>query len=138
MTLKFEHHTFLYVILGIRPRDTPSLYQADRISSVEMLRELLLLLLPLCRALELPIPNGPYQFTLNVSELIDASRKDPWAKDTIDYRRLMISRFDPLPLNTSFCTVNAKIDYMSPNISAAMDGILTPFGIPAGMFSNLE
>jgi len=103
-----------------------------------MLRILLLLLAPLCCALDLPIPSGPYQFTLNDSELIDTSRKDPWGKDTIEYRRLMISRFDPLPLDTSYCAVNAKVDYMSPNISAAMDSIFAPLGFPAGVFEGLD
>ncbi|RDL34763.1 uncharacterized protein BP5553_07891 [Venustampulla echinocandica] len=82
------------------------------------------------------MPTGPYQLTLNVSQLIDASRKDPWGKDTVKYRRLMISRFDPLPPNT--CYRNEKVPYMSPTISAAMDGILTPFDFPAGIFGSLD
>ncbi|KAH8679062.1 Alpha/Beta hydrolase protein [Tricladium varicosporioides] len=100
-----------------------------------MLR-VLLLLLPLCYATLLPRPTGPYQLTLNVSQLIDTSRKDPWGKDTVKYRRLMISRFDPLPLNT--CYRNKKVSYMPPSVSAAMDGIFTPFGLPAGIFGSLD
>ncbi|KAN0110439.1 hypothetical protein V8E51_006826 [Hyaloscypha variabilis] len=96
----------------------------------------LLLLLTFCSATLLPRPSGPYQLTLNVSELVDTSRKDPWGKDPIKYRRLMVSRFDPLFPNT--CYRNEKIPYMSPTISAAEDAIFAPYGLPAGIFGSLE
>lgn len=59
--------------------------------------QFLLLVIPLCSGTLLPSPSGPYQLTLNVSQLIDTSRKDPWGMDPTAYRRLMISRFDLLP-----------------------------------------
>ncbi|PMD21927.1 hypothetical protein NA56DRAFT_702902 [Hyaloscypha hepaticicola] len=96
----------------------------------------LLLVIPLCSGTLLPRPSGPYQLTLNVSELIDTSRKDPWGMDPTTYRRLMISRFDPLPQDT--CYRNEKVPYMSPTISSAEDTFFAPYGVPAGIFASLE
>jgi hypothetical protein len=98
--------------------------------------QLLLLLISLCSGILLPRPSGPYQLTLNVSELIDYSRKDPWEMGPIKYRRIMISRFDPLPPNT--CYRNEKVSYMSPTISSAEDAIFAPYGLPPGVFASLE
>jgi Platelet-activating factor acetylhydrolase, isoform II len=100
-----------------------------------MLR-LFLFILPICSGTLLPRPSGPYQLALNVSQLIDTSRKDPWGMDPIKHRRLMISRFDPLPPDT--CYRNEKVPYMSTTISSAEDAIFAPYGLPAGIFASLE
>ncbi len=96
----------------------------------------LLLVIQICSGTLLPKPSGPCQLTLNVSQLIETSRKDPWGMDPTTYRRLMISRFDPVPPHT--CYGEEKVPYMSPAISLAEDAAFAPYGIPAGIFASLE
>jgi hypothetical protein len=101
-----------------------------------MVASQLFLIIPFCAGVLLPQPGGEYQVTHNTTQLIDTHRLDPWHKDTIPYRRLMISRFDPIPPDTCYC--NELISYMSPVTATAEDAILGTVGWPAGVLGDIE
>jgi dienelactone hydrolase len=101
-----------------------------------MLVSLSLLFLPLSLAVLLPKPSGPYKLTLTNTQLTDPHRLDPWHLDTITNRRIMISRYDPIP--ASACRQSKKIPYMSPGVVAAEDEILEPYGWPVGVLGGIE
>ncbi|RDL31974.1 uncharacterized protein BP5553_09376 [Venustampulla echinocandica] len=94
------------------------------------------LLSTVCNGVLLPRPSGQFQVSMSNSELVDKTRKDPWGLDTIDHRRIMISRFDPVPPNS--CYRNEKVPYMPPVVAAAEDNILAPYGWPAGVLGSIE
>jgi hypothetical protein len=73
----------------------------------------------------LPQGTGPYQTSLTISELVDDSRQDPF--NTTHVRRLMISRFDPVPTNS--CTLTT-VPYFTPATAAAENDILASYDYP--------
>lgn len=94
----------------------------------------------LTTGLLIPAPQGPYKTTHQAKELIDHSRPDPWS---ISHpRRLMISRFDPIP--PPECIKTCKIPYMSPLVASSEDEIYNYYlegsGIswPTGVLAQLE
>jgi pimeloyl-ACP methyl ester carboxylesterase len=54
---------------------------------------------------------------------------------SVSYRRIMTSRFDPIPGNT--CYRNQKVPYMPPITAAAEDDILAPYGWPKGVLGDI-
>jgi len=92
----------------------------------------LLLLIPLCSGTLLSRPAGPNQLALNVSPLIDTSRKDGLNH---------IPQIDGITLRPSSpdtCYRKEKVPYMSPTISSTKAAIFAPYGLPAGIFAPLE
>ena len=86
----------------------------------------------------LPNPGGPYQVSLNISELVDTTRQDPY--NATHLRRIMVSRWDPVPPNQ--CYRNEKTPYMTPKTAAAEDEILEfyiqPAQWPKGVLANFS
>lgn len=107
------------------------------------LTELVLLALAgtssLVSGLLLPQPYGPYNVSLQTKELVDNSRPDPW--NSSHPRRLMVSRFDPVP--PSKCA-SCTVPYMTPLVASAEDEILSFFMStanltwPTGVLGRLE
>ena len=93
-------------------------------------------IIPFCNGVLLPRPDAEFQVALNIAELVDGSRPDPWEMDTIPNRRIMISRFDPVAPND--CYRNEKVTYMPPITAAAEDEILFPYGWPKGVLSTID
>jgi pimeloyl-ACP methyl ester carboxylesterase len=81
--------------------------------------------------LVLPRGTGPYATTLTISEWIDSSRPDPF--NSSHFRRIMLSRFDPVPV--SECAFE-KVAYMPPATVAAEDEILGDYGWPKGLLGR--
>lgn len=77
----------------------------------------------------IPEPPGPYKILLQTKELIDQGRPDPW--NISHPRRLMVSRFDPIP--PSQCHQMCKVPYMSPFLASAEDAILESLLSSAGL-----
>lgn len=73
----------------------------------------------------LPQGTGPYQSTLTISELVDDSRLDPYNSSHV--RRLMVSRFDPVPKNS--CNL-ITTPYFTPATAAEENEILASYGYP--------
>jgi predicted dienelactone hydrolase len=73
----------------------------------------------------LPQGTGPYQSALTISELVDDSRMDPFNSSHV--RRLMISRFDPVPTNS--CNLTTA-PYFTPATAAAENDILASYDYP--------
>ncbi|KAF2189227.1 hypothetical protein K469DRAFT_764247 [Zopfia rhizophila CBS 207.26] len=82
----------------------------------------------------LPQGTGPFRTTLNVSELIDSSRQDPF--NTSHVRRLMISSFTPIP--SSQCKELSKVPYMPPTVAAVEDEILSAYGYPKDIWGKFD
>ncbi|KAG0647600.1 putative 1-alkyl-2-acetylglycerophosphocholine esterase [Hyphodiscus hymeniophilus] len=81
-------------------------------------------------AVNFPIPSGPFNTTLVISQLTDHSRLDLYSPIPV-HRSIMISIFHPatcLSLPTS---------YMDATTAAWTDSQLAPYGIPAGAFELL-
>lgn len=93
----------------------------------------------LVNSLLLPLPNGPFNVSLQIRELTDHSRPDPW--NSSHPRHLMVSRFDPVPPSQCLpCTV----PYMTPLVATSEDVIfsiwMSTYNLtwPAGVLSQLE
>lgn len=83
-------------------------------------------------------PKSFYKTTWTSEELVDESRLDPW--NNTHPRRLMISRFKPIP--APLCLKTCRVPYMPPVIADIEDRILQAFfadaGWKAGTLSSLE
>ena len=75
----------------------------------------------------LPTPPGPYLTALNVQEMVDTSRPDPYNKSEM-YTRLLTSVFKPVP--PSECPKVCEAKYMPKATAAAEDKALGTMGIP--------
>ncbi|KAH8909823.1 hypothetical protein BR93DRAFT_924828 [Coniochaeta sp. PMI_546] len=106
-----------------------------RLSSILSLALLGSLVTPLL----LPQPNGPYNVSLQIEELVDHSRPDPW--NASHPRRLMVSRFDPV--SPSKCA-SCKVPYMTPLTATSEDAIfsawMSAYNLtwPVGVLGQLE
>ncbi|KAB5570505.1 hypothetical protein GE09DRAFT_1201551 [Coniochaeta sp. 2T2.1] len=93
----------------------------------------------LTRGLLLPQPQGQYNVSFQNRELVDHARPDPW--NSSHPRRLMVSRFDPVP--KSRCTP-CTVPYMPPLVASTEDAILVAWmeaynlTWPTGVLSQLE
>lgn len=83
----------------------------------------------------LPPPTGPFSVSLDTAELVDSSRVDPW--NSTHTRRLMVSRFDPVPPRQ--CRTTCPVPYMPPDTAAFQDAAFARLGIPVppGTFGSL-
>jgi hypothetical protein len=79
----------------------------------------------------LPQGTGPYRSHLQVLELVDHKRLDPY--NTTHVRRLMVSIFTPVSASTCHLT---KTLYMPPVIALTEDEILAEYGYPKGLWSR--
>lgn len=66
-----------------------------------------------------PPPGGPFHVTWENSELVDNSRADPF--NASHPRRLMISRFTPVPKST--CEKLCRVPYMTPEMAGLEEEI---------------
>lgn len=93
----------------------------------------------LAQALVFPIPNTPYKVQWTSTELIDHAHPDPF--NASHPRRIMISRFTPIPNRD--CLRTCRVPYMNTFMSALEDSIIDGFlgddiGWPHGVFSTFE
>lgn len=79
--------------------------------------------------LPIPLPNGAYNTTFTSTELVDHSRRDPYA-DKSTPRALMVSLFHPAE-----CDEVQLVDYSSPTTAAFSDEFL---GLPNGTFGRYK
>lgn len=77
----------------------------------------------------LPQGTGPYYTSLVNEEWVDESRLDPFNSSHV--RRIMISRFDPVP--KSRCHL-IKVPYVPPVTAAIEDEILNAYDYPKGLW----
>ncbi|KAF2814926.1 uncharacterized protein BDZ99DRAFT_458889 [Mytilinidion resinicola] len=80
----------------------------------------------------IPKPAGQYKTYLNTMELVDTSRKDPYATDGSN-RAIMVSIF--YPIDPQGCPKTSLVDYMPPKTAAFED---TDFGLPNGTFESMK
>ena len=74
----------------------------------------------------LPTNNGPYKTSLKIFELVDAKRPDPF--NSSHPRRLMVSRFDPVPKDR--CGNPYLVSYMPPAVAKTEHDIFAKYNIP--------
>ncbi|KAF2732306.1 hypothetical protein EJ04DRAFT_513972 [Polyplosphaeria fusca] len=79
----------------------------------------------------LPLGRGPFRTSLQHAELVDNSRLDPWNASHV--RRLMISRFDPVP--PANCT-SIEVPYLTPRVAEEEDEILGGYDYPTGLWEK--
>jgi len=96
---------------------------------------LVLAAVPLGQGILLPKPGGSFKVSLTHSQLIDTHRLDPWGLDTIEYRRVMVSRFDPITPKTCRQII---VPYMTPVVAATEDEILGPYDWPLHILDKME
>ena len=88
--------------------------------------------------LVLPPPPGPYAVTMLAEELVDRGRLDPY--NTSHPRRMMISRFAPIPRER--CSSNCHVEYMPPLVAELEDAIGEAFlgnlTWPPGILSKVK
>ncbi|CEJ83030.1 hypothetical protein VHEMI03062 [[Torrubiella] hemipterigena] len=77
-------------------------------------------------AILLPPTDGPYQVKWESQELIDYNRPDPF--NTSRPRRLMISKFTPVPIAN--CLETCRVPYMPEFIANLEDEIIATFILP--------
>ncbi|KAH7347254.1 PAF acetylhydrolase [Plectosphaerella cucumerina] len=88
-------------------------------------------------AIILPPPSGPFDVSMSISALTDASRLDPYAPANAPHdRRVMISTF--LPVEPSLCGSRDVVPYMTPLNAAVYDEAAVAFGLPNGTFASLK
>ncbi|KAI9151291.1 putative 1-alkyl-2-acetylglycerophosphocholine esterase [Paramyrothecium foliicola] len=96
-----------------------------------------LLSLAFAKAAVFPVPDTPYRVKWTSEELVDHDRVDPF--NSTHPRRLMISRFTPLPPRK--CKKSCQAQYMTPLVSedmeAAFGGYLGP-DWPGNVFNSLK
>lgn len=84
------------------------------------------------------VPDTPYLVKLSTQELVDQNRVDPFNSSHV--RRLMISRFTPVPPRE--CTKTCRKPWIEPGIVSDIEGIfgppLYPYGWPEGIFGDFE
>ncbi|KAF2501570.1 PAF acetylhydrolase family protein [Lophium mytilinum] len=80
----------------------------------------------------IPKPAGQYETYLNAMELVDTSRKDPYATDGSD-RAIMISMF--YPISSQDCLKTSLVDYMPAKTAAFEDNV---FSFPNGSFESFR
>lgn len=76
-------------------------------------------------SIALPQGTGPYRSTLEIFELVDESRLDPFNSSHL--RRIMISRFDPIPAKRCKLT---QVPYFTPVTAAVENEILGSYEFP--------
>lgn len=79
--------------------------------------------------LVLPPPPGPYKISHISTELVDNARPDPW--NPSHPRRMMISRFDPIPRDQ--CQDKCIREYFGTFLGNIEDDIFEAFFAPAGV-----
>ncbi|KAK1764917.1 hypothetical protein QBC33DRAFT_593649 [Phialemonium atrogriseum] len=97
-------------------------------------------LVAVCCGLLIPEPTGPYKTALHPFQLVDDSRLDPW--NSSHPRRIMVSRFDPVPPErcTQTCTVPYMSQFLADSEDAIFDTYLSSANLtwPSGVLSQLE
>ena len=82
----------------------------------------------------LPTGSGPFNSTLQIAELVDSSRVDPY--NSTHLRRIMISRFDPVQLHD--CGSIQLVPYFPPIVAATEAAVLEPYDYPTGLWGQLQ
>jgi pimeloyl-ACP methyl ester carboxylesterase len=82
----------------------------------------------------LPVGHGPFNTTLKTLELVDKSRMDPY--NSTHVRRLMISRFDPVP--PAHCGTTKLVQYFPKIVATTEDITLEPASYPTGLLGKLQ
>ncbi|KAK4120288.1 hypothetical protein N657DRAFT_649356 [Parathielavia appendiculata] len=87
-----------------------------------------------------PVPDTPYRVQWTSSELVDHARPDPF--NSSHPRRIMISRFTPIPARD--CLQTCRVPYMTPLMASHEDAVITAFlargniSWPRGVLASLE
>ena len=109
-----------------------------RSSSIAVIASLVGPALVSAAALVFEVPDTPYLVKWTSQELLDHSRVDPF--NSSHTRRLMISRFTPVPPRE--CEKTCRQPWIEPGIVSDIEEIfgppLYPFGWPEGIFGDFE
>ena len=84
----------------------------------------------------LPVDIDGHAVNVKTHELVDYSRRDPWANQS-QPRRLMVSVFAAQPLNAT-CSPGLYAPYMPAKTAAFEDSELASYGAPNGTFFRPE